>query len=111
MGRKEILEGYRGKAAGKGIPWKESMEKLKSRGFETWEKEREACINPSVVEPPYWEVGGKGTLHSYDAGNCCWEAAFDVAMGAYELVPHHFPDVHPQECFCTLHKELDRAVI
>lgn len=110
--RKGILEGYRGKAAGKGIPWKESMENLRSRGIDTWEKEREECTDPNVVEPAYWAYGGKGTLHSYDAGNCCWEAAFDVAMGAYELVhAHHFPDVHPQECFSKLHRNLDDSTI
>lgn len=110
--RKGILEGYRGKAAGKGIPWKESMEGLRSRGLDIWEAEREACTDKTLEYPAYWEIGGKGTLHSYDAGNCCWEAAFDVALGAYELVhAHHFPDVPAQECFFKLHRELDNAVI
>lgn len=110
--RKGILEGYRGKAAGKGIPWKESMESLRSRGLEQWEKEREACTNLSLIYPMYWEQGGKGTLHSYDAGNCCWEAAFDLPVGAYELVhAHHFSDVPAQECFCKLHRTLDDATI
>lgn len=110
--RKGILEGYRGKAAGKGIPWKESMEHLRSRGLDVWEKEREACTDKSLVYPSYWELGGKGTLHSYDAGNCCWEAAFDLPVGAYELVhAHHFPDVPAQECFCRLHRELDNATL
>mmetsp|Transcript_27445 Transcript_27445/g.44048 ORF Transcript_27445/g.44048 Transcript_27445/m.44048 type:complete len:400 (-) Transcript_27445:190-1389(-) len=110
--RKGILEGYRGKAAGKGIPWRESMDELESRGIETWEKEREACTDPSVAYPSYWELGGKGTLHSYDAGNCCWEAAFDLPMGAYELVhAHHFTDVPAQECFFKLHRELDNCTI
>jgi ubiquinone/menaquinone biosynthesis C-methylase UbiE len=64
------------------------------------------------VYPSYWEIGGKGTLHSYDAGNCCWEAAFDLPMGAYELVhAHHFPDVPAQECFFRLHRELDNCTI
>jgi len=110
--RKGILEGYRGKAAGKGILWKESMEELQSRGLETWEKEREACTDPSVAIPSYWELGGKGVMHSYDAGNCCWEAAFDLPTGAYELVhAHHFPDVPAQECFFKLHLELDNCTI
>jgi len=110
--RKGILEGYRGKAAGKGIPWKESMDSLRARGIDVWEAERAACVDPTVIEPSYWDVGGKGTLHSYDEGNCCWEAAFDAAMGAYELVhAHHFPDVPAQECFFKLHRELDNATI
>lgn len=110
--RKGILEGYRGKAAGKGIPWKESMQALQSRSIDLWEKDREACTDKSLVYPSYWEQGGKGTLHSYDAGNCCWEAAFDLPMGAYELVhAHHFPEVPAQECFCTLHRALDDATI
>lgn len=110
--RKGILQGYRGKAAGKGIPWKESKETLESRGLETWEREREACTDPTLVYPSYWELGGKGTLHSYDAGNCCWEAAFDLPVGAYELVhAHHFPDVPAQECFSKLHQALDNATI
>jgi len=110
--RKGILEGYRGKASGKGIPWKESAEQLRSRGLDIWEKERAACTNPAVVYPSYWDVAGKGTLHSYDAGNCCWEAAFDLPVGAYELVhAHHFPDVPAQECFFKLHRELDMAAI
>jgi ubiquinone/menaquinone biosynthesis C-methylase UbiE len=96
----------------KGIPWKQSMEELHSRGLETWEKEREACTDPTVAIPSYWELGGKGTLHSYDSGNCCWEAAFDLPMGAYELVhAHHFPDVPAQECFFKLHRELDNCTI
>jgi ubiquinone/menaquinone biosynthesis C-methylase UbiE len=110
--RKGILAGYRGKAAGKGIRWKESKESLESRGLETWEREREACTNPTLAYPSYWELGGKGTLHSYDAGNCCWEAAFDLPVGAYELVhAHHFPDVPAQECFSKLHGALDNATI
>jgi len=110
--RKGILEGYRGKAAGKGIPWKESMEQLRARGLDVWEKEREACTNKGITYPSYWELGGKGTLHSYDAGNCCWEAAFDLPCGAYELVhAHHFPDVPAQQCFFQLHRELDNATI
>eukprot|EP00929_Paragymnodinium_shiwhaense_P113715 TRINITY_DN8200_c0_g1_i1.p2 TRINITY_DN8200_c0_g1~~TRINITY_DN8200_c0_g1_i1.p2 ORF type:complete len:401 (-),score=91.91 TRINITY_DN8200_c0_g1_i1:331-1533(-) len=107
-----ILEGYRGKAAGKGIPWKDSMENLRARGLDVWEKERAECTDPSVVEPDYWKLGGEGTLHSYDKGNCCWEAAFDLPVGAYELVhAHHFPDVPAQECFFKLHRELDDATI
>jgi len=110
--RKGILEGYRGKAAGKGIPWRENMEQLGGRGEDVWETERMECTDPTVEEPAYWEHGGKGTIHSYDAGNCCWEAAFDAAMGAYELVhAHHFPDVPAQECFFRLHRELDSATI
>merc|ERR1719181_1635754 len=68
--RKGILEGYSGKAAGKGIPWKDSMESLRSRGIDVWEKEREACTDKTLVYPAYWQLGGEGTLHSYDAGNC-----------------------------------------
>lgn len=110
--RKGILEGYRGKAAGKGIPWKESKEHLESRGLDTWEKERAACADSSLVYPAYWEHCGKGVIHSYDAGNCCWEAAFDLPVGAYELVhSHHFPDVPAQECFFALHRALDNASI
>lgn len=110
--RKGILEGYRGKAAGKGIPWKQSVEALRSRGMDIWEQERLACTDPKLAEPAYWEHGGRGTLHSYDEGNCCWEQAFDVAMGAYELVhAHHFPEVPAQECFFKLHRELDDATI
>lgn len=110
--RKGILEGYRGKAAGKGIPWKANSEKLQSRGLDVWEKERAEITNENLVYPAYWEVGGKGTLHSYDQGNCCWEAAFDAALGAYELVhAHHFPEVPAEECFFKLHRELDNATI
>ena len=110
--RKAILEGYRDQAAAKGLPWRESMEALRKRGMAVWEKEREECTDPTVQEPAYWEIGGKGTMHSYDDGNCCWEAAFDVAMGAFELVHmHHFPDVPPQECFHALHRKLDDCTI
>lgn len=110
--RAGILQGYRGKAAGKGIPWKESMEHLSSRGMDVWEKEREACTDAALVYPAYWDIGGKGTLHSYDAGNCCWTAAFDLPVGAYELVhAHHFPDVPAQECFFKLHRALDDATL
>eukprot|EP00931_Biecheleriopsis_adriatica_P047873 TRINITY_DN27630_c0_g1_i1.p1 TRINITY_DN27630_c0_g1~~TRINITY_DN27630_c0_g1_i1.p1 ORF type:complete len:403 (+),score=85.31 TRINITY_DN27630_c0_g1_i1:82-1290(+) len=110
--RRGILEGYRGKAAGKGIPWTQSMEDLRARGMEVWEQELQACTDRGLVYPSYWEQGGKGTLHSYDEGNCCWEAAFDLPMGAYELVhAHHFPDVPAQECFFKLHRTLDDATI
>lgn len=110
--RSGILEGYRGKAAGKGIPWKEGIDKLNGMGLDYWEKKREECTDKTVVNPAYWEIGGKGTLHSYEAGNCCWEAAFDVTCGAYELVhSHHFPEVPAQECFFKLHRELDSATI
>lgn len=107
-----ILDGYRGKAAGKGIPWKSSMESLAARGLDVWEKERAEVEDPTVFIPEYWAIGGEGTLHSYDKGNCCWEAAFDLPVGAYELVhAHHFPEVPAQECFQKLHKVLDDATI
>jgi ubiquinone/menaquinone biosynthesis C-methylase UbiE len=80
--------------------------------MDIWEKERADCTDPKVVEPGYWSLGGKGTLHSYNDGNCCWEAAFDLPVGAYELVhAHHFPDVPAQECFFNIHRELDVATI
>lgn len=110
--RKGILDGYRGKAAGKGIPWKESVEKLENRGMTVWEQERREVTNEKLVYPAYWEMGGAGTLHSYDAGNCCWEQAFDCTLGAYELVhAHHFPEVPAQECFFKLHRELDTVTL
>merc|ERR1740130_713172 len=88
------------------------MEQLQSRGLDVWEEERSACADPNLVYPAYWETGGKGVMHSYDSGNCCWEAAFDLPVGAYELVhAHHFPDVPAQECFFRLHRELDNAAI
>jgi len=110
--RTGILNNYKDAAEKIGIPWRMSVADFNRRGIDVWERERKECVDPNVAFPDYWEAGGKGTLHSYDLGNCCWDAAFDAAMGAYELVhAHHFPSLHPKDGFVALHRELDNAAI
>ena len=79
------LNMYRNAAEKCGIKWREEAAALESRGIEVWEAEREALLDQGLVVPDYYVYGGQGPLHSYDQGNCNWEAAFDCKP-AFELV-------------------------
>lgn len=109
--REGVLNGYRGFAEKKGIEWRAESKKFEERGMDTWNAEYEAVLDTTLAIPDYYVRHGQGTLHSYQGGNCNWEAAFD-APSAYLLVHlHHYTDRTPQQCFDALHKELDDYAI
>jgi len=105
------LNMYRNAAEKCGIKWREEAAALESRGIEVWEAEREALLDQGLVVPDYYVYGGQGPLHSYDQGNCNWEAAFDCKP-AFELVHmHHFPELSPTACMAELHARMDNAAL
>jgi len=107
--RQSILNGYRDFAEKKGVSWRDNAKKLEDRGCATWDEERLALEDPDLQVPEYYEKHGHGTLHSYNKGNCNWEAAFD-GQSAYLLVHlHHYAEKTPQGCFDEIHKVLDEA--
>lgn len=83
--RQGNLTMYRNAAEKCGIQWRAEAAALADRGEETWEQEREALKDQGLVVPDYYVFGGQGPLHSYNQGNCNWEAAFDCKP-AFELV-------------------------
>ncbi len=61
-----------------GIPWRENYERLKASGVQTT---LEALTHPTVSYPPYYQV----PFHAYDAGNLCWDAAFEAESATYAM--------------------------
>lgn len=109
--RAGVLEGYRSAADKHNIPWRQDMVDFAARGMDVWEQERQALEDKTLAIPDYYVYGGVGPLHSYAAGNCNWEAAFDV-KAAFELVHmHHFPELSPADCMAELHRRMDDAAI
>jgi len=115
--RAGILNGFKDFAEKWGIAWREDAKALQGAlgpgGVEEWERMRLEVESAEVAAstPDYYVLGGVGTLHSYAAGNCNWEAAFD-APSAYLLVhAHHYPNLTPQEGFDALHRELDELAL
>jgi len=101
-----VLNGFKNFAEKRGVMWRDDAKALESRGIDVWEDERKAATNPAVVTPAYYEAHGVGTLHSYDAGNSCWPAAFD-APSAYLLVHlHHYPTLTAQQSFDQIHEDM-----
>jgi ubiquinone/menaquinone biosynthesis C-methylase UbiE len=61
-----------------GIPWRENYETLKASGVQTTLAD---LTNPAVCYPNYYQV----PFHAYDAGNLCWDAAFEAKSATYAM--------------------------
>jgi ubiquinone/menaquinone biosynthesis C-methylase UbiE len=61
-----------------GIPWRDRYETLQASGIQ------ETLVNftnPTVTYPDYYQV----PFHAYDAGNLCWDAAFEAESATYAM--------------------------
>ncbi len=61
-----------------GIPWRGNYDRLKASGVQ---KTLETLTNSAVIYPDYYQV----PFHAYDAGNLCWDAAFEAESATYAM--------------------------
>lgn len=61
-----------------GVTWQANYETLARSGIQEQVK---AIANPEVSYPDYYQV----PFHAYDAGNLCWEAAFEAESATYAM--------------------------
>lgn len=61
-----------------GIPWRQNYETLANSGIQ---QQLEQIINPAVTYPDYYQV----PFHAYDAGNLCWDAAFEAESATHAM--------------------------
>ncbi|MEB3293749.1 MAG: class I SAM-dependent methyltransferase [Synechococcales bacterium] len=61
-----------------GIPWRKTYEDLCNSGIQ---QSLSRHTNAQVQYPDYYQV----PFHAYDAGNLCWEAAFEAESATYSM--------------------------
>jgi len=66
-----------------GVAWREHLEWIKSQG--PWELEAES---KDVAVPEYY----KQPFHAYEAGNLCWESAWEGEIASRAVGARNFPD-------------------
>ncbi|MFM7425761.1 MAG: class I SAM-dependent methyltransferase [Elainella sp.] len=54
-----------------GVPWRQQAEQLAASGIQ---QQLAQIINPAIQYPDYYQV----PFHAYEAGNLCWQAAFEA---------------------------------
>ncbi|MBE9047514.1 class I SAM-dependent methyltransferase [Pleurocapsales cyanobacterium LEGE 10410] len=65
-------------AENNGIPWRENYQELERSSAKEL---LDTITNPDLVYPDYYQV----PFHAYDAGNLCWQAAFEAASATYSM--------------------------
>lgn len=61
-----------------GVPWRQQVEELEASGIQ----QRLAQItNPAIHYPDYYQV----PFHAYEAGNLCWQAAFEAESATHAM--------------------------
>ncbi|MEB3231123.1 MAG: class I SAM-dependent methyltransferase [Leptolyngbyaceae bacterium] len=73
-----------GTAEKSGIPWRDSYRELEQSGLD---KTLPSIANPNIAYPDYYTV----PFHAYDAGNLCWQAAFEAAPATYAVALRVWP--------------------
>jgi ubiquinone/menaquinone biosynthesis C-methylase UbiE len=68
-----------------GIPWRQTVVEL-DQGAVT--DRLPALTNPGVTYPDYYRV----PFHAYDAGNLCWQAAFEAEPATYSMALRVWPE-------------------
>jgi ubiquinone/menaquinone biosynthesis C-methylase UbiE len=61
-----------------GVPWRKAYGELASAGLQ---QQIADLTNPDIVYPDYYQV----PFHAYDAGNLCWDAAFEAESATYAM--------------------------
>jgi ubiquinone/menaquinone biosynthesis C-methylase UbiE len=68
----------------KGIPWRKNYEELEASGIK---QQLSTIINSGIVYPDYYQV----PFHAYEAGNLCWQAAFEAPSATYSMALRVWP--------------------
>jgi len=68
-----------------GIPWRQTRADYEASAIA---QQLEAIRNPAVIYPDYYQV----PFHAYDAGNLCWQAAFEAESATYAMALRVWPD-------------------
>ncbi|MDJ0723985.1 MAG: class I SAM-dependent methyltransferase [Prochloraceae cyanobacterium] len=68
----------------KGISWRKTYQDLENSGAKELLKK---YTNPNVVYPDYYQV----PFHSYEGGDCCWEAAFEAPSATLAMALRVWP--------------------
>ena len=66
-----------------GVPWRDCLSWIKEQG--PWELEND---EESVDVPGYYKM----PFHAYEAGNLCWDAAWEVEIASRAVGARNFPD-------------------
>lgn len=68
-----------------GIPWRQTRETYAASDVAD---QLHQIQNPAVTYPDYYQV----PFHAYDAGNLCWQAAFEAESATYSMALRVWPD-------------------
>lgn len=68
-----------------GIPWRQTCAEYEASAIAA---ELHHLENPQVSYPDYYQV----PFHAYDAGNLCWQAAFEAESATYSMALRVWPD-------------------
>ena len=68
-----------------GVPWRENVKALRSLD---WDSRLAAVENPQVRYPNYY----RRSIHGYDKGDLCWEAALEQEVAAQTVHASLWPD-------------------
>jgi ubiquinone/menaquinone biosynthesis C-methylase UbiE len=67
-----------------GIPWRQTRDAYETSGIQARLPEVQ---NPAIAYPSYYQV----PFHAYDAGNLCWQAAFEAEPATYAMALRVWP--------------------
>jgi ubiquinone/menaquinone biosynthesis C-methylase UbiE len=68
-----------------GVAWRQTYAELNASGIQA---QLDRLINPDITYPDYYNV----PFHAYDAGNLCWDAAFEAESATYAMALRIWPD-------------------
>ncbi|MEO1094666.1 MAG: class I SAM-dependent methyltransferase [Cyanobacteria bacterium J06638_28] len=68
-----------------GIPWRDICTQLETSAIQA---KLADLTNPVVTYPAYYQV----PFHAYDAGNLCWQAAFEATPATYAIALRVWPE-------------------
>jgi ubiquinone/menaquinone biosynthesis C-methylase UbiE len=67
-----------------GVAWRQTYAALNASGIQAQLPDR---TNPHITYPDYYNV----PFHAYDAGNLCWDAAFEAESATYAMALRIWP--------------------
>jgi ubiquinone/menaquinone biosynthesis C-methylase UbiE len=68
-----------------GIPWRQTCAEYETSNVAA---HIDQVQNPQITYPDYYQV----PFHAYDAGNLCWQAAFEAESATYSMALRVWPD-------------------